>query len=63
MRIALRVTMQGLSRTLMALAHDRLETFDPGLQQPRDRKAAVRRLVARRRRRRRKGGIDGRTDA
>ncbi|WP_187970199.1 hypothetical protein [Aquibium microcysteis] len=63
MKIALRVTMNGLSRTLMALAHDRLEAFDPGLQQPRDRNAAVRRLVARRRRRRRKGGSDGRLGA
>ncbi|MDN2583272.1 hypothetical protein [Aquibium sp. ELW1220] len=63
MRIGFRVTMEGLSRTLMALAHDRLETFDPGLQQPRDRKAAVRRLVVRRRRRRRKGGSDGRNGA
>lgn len=60
--MVLRVTMAGFSHTLKALAQDRLETFDPGLQQPRNRRAAIRRLAARKRRRDR-GGNDGRDGA
>lgn len=58
----LRVTMDGFSHTLKALVQDRLETFEPGLQQPRKRRAAIRRLAARKRRRDR-GGTDGRDGA
>lgn len=64
MRLATRLTMRGLVRTLKTMAHERAEALDAPRNKPREREPAGRRLAARRARRAwETGGGDGRHGA